>query len=158
MTKNPLILDACCGGRAWWHNKHHPAAVYMDARQDSIPLCDGRTVEITPDIVADFRAMPFPDGYFQAVLFDPPHLLRAGQKSWLRARYGVLSRDTWQNDLRQGFLECFRVLKNGGSLLFKWNETQIPLSHVLPLAAPFAPLVTHSRNKTHFAFFLKYKP
>ena len=94
MTKNPLILDACCGGRAWWHNKHHPAAVYIDARQDSIPLCDGRTVEIAPDIVADFRAMPFPDGYFQAVLFDPPHLLRAGQKSWLRARYGVLSRDT----------------------------------------------------------------
>lgn len=153
---SPAVLDACCGARSWWHIKDHPATLYLDNRAETIPLCDGRTITIAPDLRADFRSLPLPDESFFCVLFDPPHLLRAGESSWLRARYSVLSRDTWQSDLARGFAECFRVLRPGGTLVFKWNETQIPLSHVLPLALPHAPLITHSRHKTHFAIFLKF--
>lgn len=28
------ILDATCGSRTIWFNKHHPAAIYMDNRRE----------------------------------------------------------------------------------------------------------------------------
>ena len=65
-------------------------------------------------------------------MFDPPHIVRAGPKSWLAASYGKLSED-WRDDISQGFTECFRVLKADGVLIFKWNETQILTSDILKL-------------------------
>ena len=50
----------------------------------------------------DFRALPYADGTFNLVAFDPPHLVRAGSKSWLAAKYGKLGED-WREDLRRGF-------------------------------------------------------
>ena len=35
--------------------------------------------------------------------------------------------------IRQGFKECFRVLKPNGTLIFKWNEVQFPVKDVLKL-------------------------
>lgn len=35
--------------------------------------------------VLDFRALPYPDESFYLVAFDPPHLVRAGRKSWRAA-------------------------------------------------------------------------
>jgi ubiquinone/menaquinone biosynthesis C-methylase UbiE len=67
-----VILDACCGSRMFWFNREHPDAVYMDNRQLETTLCDGRILKITPDVVADFRQMPFPDNKFKLVVFDPP--------------------------------------------------------------------------------------
>lgn len=105
----------------------------------------------------DFRALPFADGRFQLVVFDPPHLLRAGESSWMRAKYGALSRETWRDDLRAGFAECFRVLKPGGVMIFKWAETNIKVSEVLALT-PERPLFGHpsgKRNTTHWMTFIK---
>lgn len=31
----------------------------------------------------------------------------------------------WRQDIRQGFEECFRVLKPYGTLIFKWSEVQV---------------------------------
>lgn len=45
------------------------------------------------------------------MLFDPPHLVHAGEKSWLRAKYGILDRENWRADLAEGFAEGFRVLR-----------------------------------------------
>lgn len=52
------ILDATCGSRMIWFNKQHQDVVYMDNRQLSTTLCDGRVLNINPDVVADFRDMP----------------------------------------------------------------------------------------------------
>lgn len=38
--------------------------------------CGSRTI-VSPDIVADFTKMPFPDNSFELVVFDPPHLIKA---------------------------------------------------------------------------------
>lgn len=133
------ILDACCGSRMMWFNPEHPATLFMDNRTETAQLCDGRTLSVTPDIVADFRRMPFENERFFLVVFDPPHLLRAGQRSFLARKYGCLNKSTWQADIRQGFSECWRVLKQGGSLIFKWSEVQITLRDVLPLM-PADPL------------------
>lgn len=153
------VLDASCGPRMFWFDKQNPVATFMDIREVSQELCDGRTLEISPDVVGDFRAMPFDDNSFSLVVFDPPHLKKAGPKSWLAAKYGKLGPD-WREDLRKGFAECLRVLCPGGVLVFKWNEVQIPVSQILPLVA-IPPLFGHKsgkRSNTHWILFLNPQP
>ncbi|MDU1358093.1 MAG: SAM-dependent methyltransferase [Citrobacter freundii] len=94
---------------------------------------DGRRLVISPDLIADFRALPFADESFPVVVFDPPHLERVGQSAWMGKKYGRLNKKTWRSDLRAGFKEAFRVLWPHGVLIFKWNETQIPVSQILAL-------------------------
>ncbi len=147
------ILDATCGSRMIWFDKENPDVVYMDNRQLSTTLCDGRVLNINPDVIADFRDMPFPDNSFYLVVFDPPHLIRVGEKSWLAKKYGSLE-STWQEDIRQGFRECMRVLKPNGVLIFKWNEEQVKLSEVLK-AIDYKPLFGNRRSKTHWLVFMK---
>lgn len=147
------IIDVCCGSRMFWFDKRHPAAVFMDNRQLTDTLCDGRTLEIKPDVVGDFRNIPYPDCSFYLAVFDPPHLVRAGKKSWLAAKYGKLSPD-WRADLKAGFGECLRVLKPYGTLVVKWNEEQIKLSEILKVFG-VQPLFGHKRGKTHFLVFMK---
>ncbi|UAK17574.1 class I SAM-dependent methyltransferase [Sporolactobacillus terrae] len=147
------ILDACCGSRMFWFDKHNPKAVYMDNRKLKDNLCDGRTLEVNPDVVADFRDMPFGDESFYLVIFDPPHLIHAGQDSWLAKKYGVLE-DTWREDIKKGFDECMRVLKTNGTLIFKWNEDQIRLPEIIK-AIGRKPLFGNRRSKTHWMVFMK---
>ena len=111
---------------------------------------------IEPDTLLDFRALPYADGAFHLVAFDPPHLVQAGPRSWLAAKYGKLS-DDWRADLRAGFSECFRVLRPYGTLVFKWNETQVKLREVLALT-PERPLFGNTSGKkagTHWLVFIK---
>ena len=77
------VLDACCGSRMFWFDKQNEDALYMDIREEEAILCDGRQLIVKPDVVADFRNMPFADESFHMVVFDPPHLVRVGENSWL---------------------------------------------------------------------------
>jgi ubiquinone/menaquinone biosynthesis C-methylase UbiE len=147
------ILDATCGSRMIWFNKQHQDAVYMDNRELTTTLCDGRILNVNPDVIADFRDMPFPDNTFYLVIFDPPHLIRAGETSWLAKKYGILE-ETWQEDIRKGFRECMRVLKKNGVLIFKWNEEQIKLKEILKVI-DYKPLFGNRRSKTHWLVFMK---
>lgn len=151
--ENKLILDACCGSRMFWFDRQHPTAVYMDKRELDTELCDGRKLVVAPDVVGDFRDMPFEDNSFRLVVFDPPHLARAGESSWMAKKYGVLS-ESWPSDIKQGFGECMRVLEPNGVLVFKWNEDQIKLSEILKLI-PYKPLFGDRRSKTHWLVFMK---
>jgi ubiquinone/menaquinone biosynthesis C-methylase UbiE len=148
-----LILDACCGSRMFWFNKKNEKVVYMDNRQLEDTLCDGRKLEINPDIIADFRNIPYPDKSFKLVVFDPPHLIKAGESSWLAKKYGKLS-DTWRMDIKKGFSECMRVLDDHGTLIFKWNEDQVSLKEVLK-EIQYEPLFGNKRSKTHWLVFMK---
>lgn len=148
------ILDACCGSRMFWFDKENPDVLFMDNRELETSLCDGRSLKINPDMVADFRDMPFGDGVFDMVVFDPPHLINAGESSWLAKKYGKLDKLSWQSDLKAGFEECFRVLQTFGVLIFKWNEDQIKISEVLKLA-PQEPLFGQRSGKTHWLVFRK---
>lgn len=148
-----LILDACCGSRMFWFDKENPMALFMDNRELDDMLCDGRSLQIKPDVVGDFRRMPFDDETFRLVVFDPPHLLHAGEDSWLAKKYGVLGK-TWKLDIMQGFHECMRVLKPYGVLIFKWNEEQVKFADVKRLF-PCQPLFGQRRGKTFWIVFMK---
>lgn len=148
-----LILDACCGSRMFWFDKNNKDVLFMDNRTLHDTLCDGRKLDIEPDIIGDFRNIPFGDNAFYMVVFDPPHLLKVGENSWLAKKYGKLS-ESWSDDLKQGFSECMRVLKPHGTLIFKWDEQQIKLSEILKVI-DYKPLFGNKRSDTHWLVFMK---
>lgn len=157
------VLDVACGSRMFWFDRTDPRAIFMDNRCEQHTLTDSsskggsRTLTVNPDLVADFRALPFKDGQFAVVIFDPPHLLRNGRSGWMAKKYGKLDSE-WQDTIRRGFSECFRVLKNEGVLVFKWNEHEIAVSQILALT-PERPLVGQrcgKNAKTHWMIFLKH--
>ena len=147
-----------------WFDRDNRDVVFGDQRSETLTVTDRshgkqngtRTLNVCPDMLMDFRALPFDDGMFRLVAFDPPHLVSAGPRSWLAAKYGKLGQD-WREDLRAGFSECFRVLHADGVLVFKWNETQVKLREVLALT-PHRPLFGNTsglRAQTHWLVFMK---
>ena len=77
------ILDPCCGSRMFWFDKQDNRAVFTDKRKENHILCDGRELVIEPDMVMDFTNLQFDDESFYIVVFDPPHLRKAGPDSWM---------------------------------------------------------------------------
>lgn len=135
----PPALDVACGSRSFYFDKQDERVFKCDAHPRHLTLCDGRTLDVSPDMVADFRELPFPDKSFNLVIFDPPHLdVGAG---WQVDKYGKLDSDSWHEDLAKGFSECLRVLKPHGVLVFKWYEHHIPLKDVLKLCPAGMSLV-----------------
>ena len=158
----------------FYFDKDNPDVLFQDIRKVDTHLCDGRHFKVNPDIIADFRQMPYPDDTFQMVVFDPPHLFRnVGHSKWAdmygslnpkskptgyqQIKYGALGNTDWKDTLTRGFSECFRVLKPNGVLIFKWNDTDKPVSEILKLT-PYKPLLGNrsgKRSNTHWIVFRK---
>jgi SAM-dependent methyltransferase len=159
MENSYKVLDACCSGRSFWYDKKDSRAVFMDKRIEKIVFDNPghkEILNISPAVQADFTVMPFRDCTFDLVVFDPPHLRYHGDQSWLAKRYGRLTGD-WEFELQSGFLECFRVLRPAGTLVFKWNDTDVPVSKILTLINE-RPLFGHKsgkNSKTHWICFIK---
>lgn len=153
------IIDVCCGSRMFWFDKKNPNVLFIDKRKETLTAKDKdkiRIIDINPDIVADFTALPFNDEAFYMVVFDPPHLKTLGETSWLAKKYGKLP-NNWKEVITKGFDECFRVLKPNGTLIFKWNESEIKVSDVLSLIK-YKPLFGHTtgrQSKTMWMAFMK---
>ena len=156
------ILDCTCGSRSIWFNKQHPAAVYTDRREEDVEVNFGkafgglRQIHIHPDVICDFTALPFDDESFSLVVWDPPHISRFKDTARLVKKYGKLEGD-WQTMLHDGFLECMRVLKTDGVLVFKWSESEIPAESVWK-AIGQRPLFGHHSGKksnTYWGAFMK---
>lgn len=146
LSDKKLILDACCSVKAMWYNKKHPNAVYIDIRKEpSGFLGYGRKEELNPDFIMDFRKMDFPDKTFKLVVFEPPHLKTLGKNSYFRKKFGCLEAETWQDDLKKGFSECWRVLEDCGILIFKWSDNEISFKEVLKLIN-YEPLFYNTSN------------
>jgi SAM-dependent methyltransferase len=157
-----MVLDVCCGSRMFWFDRENPTALFMDKRAETHELTDSssqggfRSLTIAPEVQADFTALPFRDASFPMVVFDPPHLVRNGKSGWLAKKYGKLGRD-WREEIRAGFAESFRVLRPLGTLIFKWNEHEIPVSQVVALSAhrPLFGNKCGKQSKSHWLVFLK---
>lgn len=147
------ILDACCGSRMFYFNKEDERVLYCDNRKIETTLCDSRRLAVEPDMQIDFRNMPFDDRQFKVVVFDPPHLIHAGENSWLRLKYGVLP-ENWEEYIKAGFDECWRVLDRGGTLLMKWSTNQISAADVLK-AIGKKPLLGDKRGSKRWFVFVK---
>lgn len=138
----------------FWFDKTNANTIYGDLRKENHILCDDRQLSIAPDIVLDFKNLPFKNNSFHLIVFDPPHLKNVGENSWMIKKYGRINNLI---DLKNGFNECWRVLKVNGTLIFKWNETQIKISQIKKLIR-MTPLFGHTTThnlKTHWMVFYK---
>ena len=154
--KKTPVLDVACGSKMFYFDKNDERVTFCDKREMDTTLCDGRKLEIHPDYRCDFTNLPFDDESYKLVVFDPPHLI-GDSSGWQKLKYGFLEKDNWKEILSDGFSECFRVLQSKGVLVFKWNETDIPVSEVLKCTDE-RPIFGHKSgklNKTHWLCFMK---
>lgn len=115
--ENARILDATYNtGKMWKGAQFKPHR--MDINGD-----------LQLDTVGDFTAMPFPDGSFDLIVFDPPHLpvaaASAGSSGMWKKTYGITSSgEGREGDNVSGMFipfltEAKRVLSDGGVILAK---------------------------------------
>jgi len=158
LPKDKFILDACCGPKMFWKDKHHPNTVYIDQREMPKGYNDYRpNMQVKPDLLMDFRKLDFPDKSFKLVVMDPPHIIAASANFSMGRAYGVLNKQTWKTDLKQGFDECWRVLDDYGILTFKWNENSVKRKEILDVLGkdPLYGNLMMSRIPTHWFVFMK---
>lgn len=154
MSEECKVLDPCSGSRMFYFDKDDERVLFCDNRHIATRLCDGRTLNVNPDVIADVTDLPFGDGEFPLVVFDPPHLTVGN--GWQVEKYGKLPAD-WRGWMTKAFSECWRVLAIDGTLIFKWYEYRISLGEVLK-CAPCEPLLGNRRprnSKTHWLVFFK---
>jgi SAM-dependent methyltransferase len=163
MAQLPLVLDVCCGPRGFWFDQNDARALFVDKRRETHTVDIGtpgtigrKALRIEPDVIASFDQLPFADGAFALVVFDPPHIQRHAALGTMTRRYGFLTGD-WQQMLRHGFAECFRVLRADGVLVFKWAESDCPVSEILALTdqKPLFGQQSLRKPATHWVVFMK---
>lgn len=165
------ILDATCGFRGIWFQKNHPFVTFMDKRNETVKcICikdqrvsHKRFYKVKPDVVSEWKDAPFPNNYFDMVIFDPPHLIIDKNKKNLSAmekQYGHLYKHNWRSELKQGIKKLFDVLKPEGIFILKWCENSVKVEDIIKLC-PYPPLFgSNTKSKGHTAnfwiLFLKY--
>lgn len=105
-----LTLEPTYGVGTFWQVWRPVRLIGCDLDITKSP--DGRSI--------DFRSLPWPDRYFDAVVFDPPYKLNGTPTEEVDERYGVHAvdtRDGRMNLIRDGLTECARVLGNGFLLM-----------------------------------------
>lgn len=110
-----LILDATMNaGRFWQGSKRK--VIGMDIDQNHCP-----------DIVGDNMRMPFKNGCFDVVVYDPPHIPNQGKdkEKDFNTRFGLVLKSSVQQGYNLSHLyppfvsQAYRVLKREGILLAK---------------------------------------
>jgi SAM-dependent methyltransferase len=132
-----LILDATVNAGRFWRGSRRPV-VGLDIDPSHRPA-----------VVGDNTAMPFADGCFDAVVYDPPHVPNQGkdQRKDFNTRFGLVLKANARlgynlTHLYPPFLaEAFRVLKPEGILLckiadyvhghrFQWAHVEVVIAAV----------------------------
>ncbi|HUS99624.1 MAG TPA: SAM-dependent methyltransferase [Candidatus Thermoplasmatota archaeon] len=164
------ILDATCGFRGIWYQKNHPFVTFMDVRKgnidsktEGVKFKSRRRWKINPDVVSEWKDAPFPDNYFDMIIFDPPHILTEDGKtlSALQKEYGTLNKNNYKEVLKTGINKLFEILKPEGTFILKWCENSVPVNEIIKLV-PYQPLFgSNTKSKGHTAnywiVFLKYR-
>ncbi len=131
-----LILDATAGNRHIWGKDKFPEnVVFMDKELN---------LRMPPDVIATWNKIPFPDNYFECVIFDPPQTIATGKSpihhdpmeresghgggacwwGWFWSK-GQMSREIYQAQK-----EFARV---SSRLCFKWNDSLVDIDQILTL-------------------------
>ena len=153
------VLDVCCGGKMFWFDKNNKDVLFLDIREGK-NLDEHWTMknfQVQPDTIMDFRKLNLPSESFNLIVFDPPHKKNLTKESITYKKYGGLNEETWKDDISKGFDECWRVLKVGGTLVFKWNEVSFKVKEILDCLKhkPMFGQKTTKNLKSHWLVFYK---
>lgn len=154
------ILDACCGGKMFWLDKNNKDVLFVDKREVDKGAFNNNwnpNWEVKPDIIADFRNLPFADKSYKLVVYDPPHLESGSMKGIINIKYGILPKGEGIKYVVDGFEECWRCVDDYGVLIFKWAESNIKTSELLKLLSvkPLFGDFTGKTGKTIWMTFMK---
>lgn len=154
MKKEAFILDPCSGGKMFYYDKNSPLVDYLDIRNETVKFSKDRILEVHPDKIQDFRHLPIENETYSLIIFDPPHIYHGGKESFMIKKYGKLPEKEYLQYLKEGFKEVFRVLKENGTLIFKWSQYQIPIKKVFPII-PYKPLLGDKSGNKRWTIFIK---
>jgi len=139
-----MILDATAGNRTMWAHKNSDNIIYIDVE---------KKLEVPPTIFASCESTPFPDNFFDAIFYDPPHNWGGGvhyfsfpskherkevfpNAGGIPTYYGwdkYKSRHALIRHIYNAQQEFRRVLKPDGLLFFKWNEMRVDIYRILSI-------------------------
>jgi len=151
------IIDICCWGKMFWFDKNDKRVLFMDNRiLEKWSIKQRQSFEVSPQLICDFRDIPYGDWTFKIVVMDPPHLLKLWDSSWMCKKYWKLNKE-WRSDLIMWFNEWMRILEKRWILIFKRNDYDIPLSEIINLF-PVKPSIwqrTWKNNRTARLIYMK---
>jgi len=111
-TRGLRAIEPCCGHRRAWNREKPAATTFGDVLFD-----------VRPEVVMDFKALPFAAGLFDVVFFDPPHLIRSEKWNQLSDRYLHFGhwerRSDWEAALDAVNVEFHRVTRQDARLFVK---------------------------------------
>lgn len=159
------ILDASCSVKGMWYQKNNPHTVFFDKRREKIRMPCGdnyRLVVVNPDIIGNWRSMPFKSESFDMVLWDPPFIIRRKGiiEGAITKKYGILYKESWKEDLRLSALELFRILRPEGTFILKWGDSGGKKKDEILKLMPYAPMfgsVAGNKGTSHWILFIKYQ-
>jgi len=76
----------CCGGKMFYTNKNDERVLFCDERKFQKRYLNTNLFSVEPDLIIDFKALPFDDESFYLVIFDPPHIIWGSQKKLFSAK------------------------------------------------------------------------
>jgi hypothetical protein len=99
------VLDLTFGAGRFWREPLPPGIALETNNPD--PRCRA-------DHRFDFRAVPLPDGSYDLVLLDPPHVADGGERSIMAARFGTCKgTEALRALIEQGCREAWRLARIG---------------------------------------------
>ena len=139
-------LDPTYGRGTWWKVWRPSSLTTHDLAQDGV----------------DFRSLPYDDGEFDAVAYDPPYVSTGSTANERvaaqhHALYGIGDdADTPQSIqalINDGLVECARVVKTKGYVLVKcqdyiksgkyWNGTYLTMAHGISIGLEVVDRLEH---------------
>ena len=151
------ILDVCCGGKMMWFDKDNKNTLFCDIREvekGHITHCPNW--ECKPDIIADYRDLPFENNSFKLIVWDIPHMIKE-TSGIISKKYGSLGQN-WKEDTTKAFDSIWSKLDIHGTLIFKYSDLNIPVTEMLklfPVKALFGTKTKKSVNSTYWIVFFK---
>ncbi len=137
-------LDVTYGSDCFWDGTAHVEVTGLDANPAR-----------ARDVCGDFEALPFAEGSFDVVIFDPPFLADGGKRSLMKARYTAdLGSDASQASIMRGCQKAWRVSRlgvivkvqdhiHGGKFvrMSDWVRAAVPMPQYDELLAPGGKII-----------------
>lgn len=113
-----INLDCAASNRLMWPNKNPPLVVFTDRN---------REIQIPPDVLCDYRYLPFRDHVFHTAFFDPPHAARSKISREYQhqnpAAWSYYGWDITPRALREGIRGASKeLLRVADRCCLKWSE------------------------------------